>query len=382
MKVLAISYGKNFYEPTNAERARVAACAREAGELHAVIFSSEGDGFSDQSVNEHFFLYPTNSKHNFGKVVDAIAVGKKIIMSSSSSQEWVITAQDPFESALVAWRISKATGVPFNIQEHGDFFSTRHWASEPILNKLRGLFGKFILKRANSVRVVSERIKKTLIGLGVRTDKIDILSVRTDTTSFTNAKPNTALIPDYDAGKKYILTVARFVPQKNLSLLIKSFSKVQSRFPTAHLLMVGRGKEETELKQLARKMLPADSYTFMSWSEDVPTLMATAHIYALSSNYEGWGRVLIEAQAAGMPIVTTNVGCVGEAVLESGACQVVPVASEPAFVDALVSTLENWTTAKEQALTIKQSTETKAISNEAYAKEWTNTLKKTIATRL
>ena len=75
-------------------------------------------------------------------------------------------------------------------------------------------------------------------------------------------------------------------------------------------------------------------------------------------------------------------GCVGEAVLESGACQVVPVASEPAFVDALVSTLENWTTAKEQALTIKQSTETKAISNEAYAKEWTNTLKKTIATRL
>jgi glycosyltransferase involved in cell wall biosynthesis len=176
--------------------------------------------------------------------------------------------------------------------------------------------------------------------------------------------------------------VARFVPQKNISLLIKAFSKVQAANPGTHLLVVGQGKEERDLKILAKKMLPGNSYTFMSWSNDVPALMATADFYALSSNYEGWGRVLIEAQAAGLPIVTTDVGCVGEAILTSKSCWVVKVADTNSFSTALTETLQNLDSAKSAASTQKSSLATENVSNEEYAKEWTEVLEKTLHAKL
>ncbi len=382
MKVLAISYGKNFFEPGNSERNRMAVCAEKAGELHAVVFSHVKEGLNKELIRSNFTAYPTNSKNNFTKVTDAIRIGKKIINSSNEKNDWVITAQDPFEAGLVAWQIAKATGVSFNIQEHGDFFSTKFWARESILNRCRAMFGKFLLKKADSVRVVSKRIKKTLEGLGVRTEKIFILSVRTGVSRFSTAAANPKCIPNFDSNNKYILTVARFVPQKNLSFLIRTFSNVQIDHPEAHLLIVGQGKDESALKALATKILPEYSYTFMPWSENVPVLMAIAHVYALSSNYEGWGRVLIEAQAAGMPIVTTDVGCVGEEVTESEACKVVPVNDEKRFVKALGEMLRNYEMTKQTARIIKSEFDYNITTNTDYAKKWVEILKRTRNSKL
>lgn len=382
MKVLAISYGKNFFEPGNAERERMIACAKEAGELHVVVFTARNDGFNQTTIGGNFFVYPTNSKNKFSKVFNAISLGKEVIKRSEKVSDWVITAQDPFEAGMVAWRISKATGVPFNIQEHGDFFSTDHWAKESILNRFRAIFGKFILKKADSVRVVSKRIKKTMEGLGVRTDKITILSVRTDIDRFSGAKTDPNCIPNYNPNKKYILSVARFVPQKNLSLLIRAFSKIQPKFSLAHLLVVGRGKEEVNLKLLAKKLLPDNSYTFMNWSNDVPALMATAHVYVLSSNYEGWGRVLIEARAAGIPIVTTDVGCVGEELVNSAACQTVSVNDETSLANAIYMTLQKLEEAKLQATQIREGLRSKTNSDREYAKDWTKILENTRLAKL
>ena len=382
MKVLAISYGKNFFELDNIERERMVACANEVSELQVVVFSNIKEGFSKEVINNNFIVEPTNSKNNFRKVIDAIRIGKRIINDSGNKNDWVITAQDPFEAGLVAWQISRATGVPFNVQEHGDFFSTGHWASESILNRFRAIFGKFILKKADGVRVVSKRIKKTLERLGVRTDKIAILSVRTDTTRFASATPKPSAIPNYDPNKKYILSVARFVPQKNLSLLIKSFHQVQKTIPEAHLMLVGQGKEEQDLKTLAQKILPKDSYTFQPWSDDVPALMAIAHVYALSSNYEGWGRVLVEAAAAGLPIVTTEVGCAYEAIIVGPACTVVAVNDEVSFAKALNEILLNTEVAASAAKVIKNKINTQATTNEDYAKAWTEILERTRTSKL
>ena len=74
----------------------------------------------------------------------------------------------------------------------------------------------------------------------------------------------------------------------------------------------------------------------VAWSDDVPALLRASDAYVLSSNYEGWGRVIIEAMAAGLPVVTTDVGCAGEVLLDTVHGTVVPVDNQPALTQALV----------------------------------------------
>jgi len=118
------------------------------------------------------------------------------------------------------------------------------------------------------------------------------------------------------------ISVARFVPQKNLFLLVRAFRKVYEVCPHARLVLIGQGPQHKLIQDQITKEFGLQSpdqgpVIMMSWTDDVPAFLRGADAYVLSSNYEGWGRVLIEAMCAQLPIVTTDVGCVGE-VMQAG----------------------------------------------------------------
>ena len=91
MKVLAISYGKNFFEADNIERARMLECAKAVDELHLVVFSNKADSLESEIIEGKLFLHPTNSSNAIAKVVDAIKIGRSLLRQDGA---WVITAQD------------------------------------------------------------------------------------------------------------------------------------------------------------------------------------------------------------------------------------------------------------------------------------------------
>ncbi len=74
---------------------------------------------------------------------------------------------------------------------------------------------------------------------------------------------------------------------------------------------------------------------FVEWSDDVSGVMAMHDVLCLASDHEGWGMVMLEAAAAGMPIVTTDVGCAGECVRDSENGFVVKVGDNEHYSDAL-----------------------------------------------
>lgn len=338
MNVIAIGYSKHLFSPEDQERPRMVACAKAAGVVHMIIFSHESEGFKEQVIEGVLHLHPTNARSRVGKFFTALRIGWRLIKAERKAP-WVITAQDPFETGIVASLLSSRFGVPYNVQEHGDFYSTPHWRNESFMHRVRAYVGKQILLEADSVRVVSKRVGATLQKLGVAKTKIHQLPVIVDTTRFIGVLPNPTLIPNYAPHKRYILSVARFVPQKNISLLIRAFARVRSYHKEAELILVGKGVEETLIKKTIQTV-GDERITVLPWSENVPALMATAHLYALSSNYEGWGRVLIEAVASGLPIVTTDVGCAGEALTQDMYTHIVPVGAEAAFAAALTAALK------------------------------------------
>jgi glycosyltransferase involved in cell wall biosynthesis len=121
-------------------------------------------------------------------------------------------------------------------------------------------------------------------------------------------------------GKKVVLGVGRFVPIKNMALLIDAFASVAKTTPDAHLVLIGEGPEEANLRaQVDRHGITA-RVTFVGYvaQDDLAPYYRSADLFVLSSDFDNSPNVVLEAMACGVPVVATNVGGVAEYVSRDG----------------------------------------------------------------
>lgn len=335
--IVSIGYGRQLFVPNNSERERLAHCAKETASLHMIVFSLRTHGLAQEQVTDTFTLYPTHSAHRFFMLFDAIRIGMRIARKRKPGEKWCITAQDPLASGVVGFVLAKLTRIPLVVQEHGDIFSGSYWKNESVTHRLWYVVARYVAHSAERVRAVSLRVKKHLEDSGVKEERIVVLPVYTDVSKFLH----TVNITEEPRETCTILSVARFVKQKNLLLLLRAFAHVYAGNRQARLILVGSGHEQEALEKEIEILNIRSVVTILPWTDDVVSLMRSADAYALSSNYEGWGRVLIEAMACGVPSVTTEVGCVGEVFIHEKHGMVVPIGDESAFADALKELVEN-----------------------------------------
>ncbi|GAG65199.1 unnamed protein product [marine sediment metagenome] len=100
---------------------------------------------------------------------------------------------------------------------------------------------------------------------------------------------------------KIILTVCRLSPEKNVSMLIKAFAKLN--IENTYLLIVGDGPNKLYLKQLAKELSINSKVKFLGFRKDIEKFYSIADVFILPSKYEGFGHVYLEAMASGVPCV-------------------------------------------------------------------------------
>jgi glycosyltransferase involved in cell wall biosynthesis len=374
--VISIGYGRHLFLSENPELERMKSCAEETNVLHLIVFSLREHKLQTKHINEKLYLHPTNSRSRWTMVFDAYRKAAQIIRTSKQ-RRIIITSQDPFEAGVVGYLLKKRFGIPLTVQEHADAFSLVYWRKESLGNRVRYVIGKYLVQQADVVRVVSKRIEKTIRGIRP-TGKITRLPVAIDTTKFS--------FEQFDAVKKTeteefrFLSVARFVPQKNFPIMIRAFAVAYRSNPNLQLQIVGDGPERTKIEAEIKKEFPetqkACPVSIIGWSHDVAGLMREADAYLLTSNYEGWARVLIEALLVGLPIVTTDVGCAGEVVEQQVHGLVVPVGDTEAMTGAIVrmSTDKNfYTQIKHNVQEIKRENLAGANLSQ-YGQDWVATL--------
>jgi glycosyltransferase involved in cell wall biosynthesis len=137
-----------------------------------------------------------------------------------------------------------------------------------------------------------------------------------------------------DHSGRHFLAVGRLVGQKNFALLLHAFSRM--RRPNDHLTLIGEGGQRAPLERLIRNLGIVDLVMMPGHINPLDDVFARADAFVLSSDYEGLGVVVVEALAAGLPIVATDC-CVNMTMLVDGAGLIVPIKDVDALAKARAS---------------------------------------------
>jgi len=152
------------------------------------------------------------------------------------------------------------------------------------------------------------------------------------------------------AGVPVITTVGNLRRVKGADLLVRAAATVRDRFPDAIFLICGSALEAdyvSQLRELIRELRLETHVCLLGGQEQVPSILALTTVFALPSRSEGFSNALIEAMAAGLPCVATNVGGNNEAITDGEDGILVPPDSPAALAEAICYLLDHPTAAAE-----------------------------------
>ncbi len=201
-----------------------------------------------------------------------------------------------------------------------DLIISKH-NDEPFFNGFgQNLLARWVVRRASRVIAISNAVHNyTHSQLGVPESRLRTVHYGIDPEPFNKSKIDSrARIRDEWGITKDTLvigTVARMVPQKALHILLEAYALyLQSTQEISRLVFVGRGPLEQKLKLRAYELGIQNNIIWAGFREDISSTMAAFDVFSLTSSYEGFGLVLLEAMAASLPIVASNVSAIPEIV--------------------------------------------------------------------
>jgi glycosyltransferase involved in cell wall biosynthesis len=145
-----------------------------------------------------------------------------------------------------------------------------------------------------------------------------------------------------------VVSVSRLIKRKNPNLLISAFAKVLKVVPDAKLVIAGSGREQDNLSRQVKGLNIANSVFMVGGlaKEKVVQLMAAADVFALPSKMESFGLALLEASAAGVPVVCSNAGGVPEVFQDSFNALLYPPGDDIAMAKAIIRLIQDGELAK------------------------------------
>ena len=135
--------------------------------------------------------------------------------------------------------------------------------------------------------------------------------------------------------------VGWLIPIKGPEYLLKAMDYIWPEHPETSLVMVGKGDLDVDLRAEALRKNVNGKVKFLGWREDIDEIMPIFDMLVLPSLNEGMGRVLVEAMAAGKPVVASRVGGIPDLVRHGETGYLVPPADEKALADGIQKLLDD-----------------------------------------
>ena len=297
-----ISSDRNIFREGSDVRERMRMLGEQVT-LSIIVFSQKRSALRTTKLSDTVTAYPTNSFSRFLYMRDASNVARRELTDYPDID--LITAQDPFETGFVAWRLSRRFNKKFQLQIHTDLFSPYFVRS--LLQMIRVRVARFLLPRADAIRVVSERIKESLKTFRLKISP-EVLPVFVDVQKFASVPVTIDLHKKYRQFSFIILMASRLSPEKDIPLALVAVDKIRHHYPKLGLVIVGSGEEKQRLARIVREKNLEENVVFEHWQDNLTSYFKTADLFLLTSRFEGFANTLVEAVAAGCPVVSTDVG--------------------------------------------------------------------------
>lgn len=350
MNILMFSEDPQALVAGSGTQERMREYAEAVGQLHIIVRAQNP---RQMQASEGLFLYPVASR----SVLGYIRAWRRGAMLCRAHRFDAISVQAPTVFGYIGFYLSRRFHIPLQLQLHTDYMSP-HYRQAGWKERAHYHLARFLIPRADCVRAVSRRITNNLYlakqgtkqGKGKNgctllskvQNKISVLPIFTDALKFLDARLDTATerrFADYDFK---MIAVGRFVDkEKNFSMLIDVMRLFVRICPQALLVIVGDGPDRNYYKLQITNYKLEKNIIIEPWRDDLPSFFKSFDLFLLSSNYEGWGRAVIEAMAAGLPVVMTDTGLAGEVVKTQENGIVVPVGDLQAFLDAIKNLYED-----------------------------------------
>lgn len=236
----------------------------------------------------------------------------------------IVTSQDASYSGFLAWLFSRLHHVPFIVQLHGNYLDNPQWIKQKKSHGLLNALSKWIVRRADGVRCVSERLRRQVVAeFGVSTERTFSMPICTDLSVFSPQGERKEDGP-------YVLFVGRLHEEKEPFLLCDIMIPLLQQDPALKLVIAGTGHLRDAIEQRFVSVGLQQQVVFAGHlaPTDLAVWYRSATCLLHPSSWEGWGMVMIEAMACGCPVVTTDTGCAGEAVRNNENGFIVPIADE------------------------------------------------------
>lgn len=216
----------------------------------------------------------------------------------------------------------------------GELSSVRTWA--------KCFFLKQFYKKSDGIIAVSQGVGQDLAQLmGIPSASIQTIYNPIVTADLLNQAQVSIDHPWFAPGEPpVILGAGRLHPQKDFATLIRAFAKVRQQYAARLLIIGGEPAQKDELQALIHELQLEQDAQLFGFTENPYAYMANAAVFALSSRYEGFGNVLVEAMATGTPVVSTNCESGPAEILDNGRYgELVAVGNPNALANALVTAL-------------------------------------------
>lgn len=181
------------------------------------------------------------------------------------------------------------------------------------------LMDRFLSRWRDGIIAVSEEVRHEIIQrLRVPPEKCFVIYNGIEIEKYRDAKPEKGLreslgiLPD----DYVVIMVARMVEQKNHKIVIASAPEIINSVPRVKFLFVGDGRLRRELQEQVREKGLDKYFIFTGTRTDIPQLLKISDVFILPSFKEGFSNAIVEAMAAGLPVIASKVGGNPEAVID------------------------------------------------------------------
>ncbi len=239
------------------------------------------------------------------------------------------------------WPVSATIHHPITVDRELDLAHAKSFRRKLSMRRWYGFLKMQIgvARKIPRIITVSESSRRDIAAqMGVDRERMTVVHIGVDPSMF-RPMPDVARVPG-----RLMTTASADVPMKGLSDLLEALAKVRVERPDAHLVVIGRLKDESAVPVQLDRLGLEGAVTFVSGvpEERIVELYAEAEVAVVPSLYEGFSLPAIEAMACGVPVVATTGGALPEVVGTDGdTARTVPPADPSALTQAILDLLQD-----------------------------------------